>query len=527
VSWQVELLDAAGEALPREGGLWTAEEKTTVKVRVHGPPCTVWAASHPLPWRPELPGVELELPYAVGRLDLQVRGKDETRDLPLRVLPAGHKLGAALWSAMLADLEAWLAGVGVGVEAPAAVGVGVSGVSSAWLVQAVLPLLPALESALAAVLQEPRLVEEDRLTDVPLHRTRAADAETLAWLSSHPTQAAWLDPHRAVLLSGTPPHLPVRTTHDTVNHPANQHVAWVVQRVVARLREVARQLAKARHQELNQTATWALARAASLTEHADRLDRLRRTSWLREVRQQAASETAMLVVLDHPTYARLHQLARRVLSTALAPEEAELSAPVRPSFELYELWCFLELSRRLRGGLADLDLRWKMPDLRPLLRLDGRQPAMELIGANKDIEVRLDFQPHFRGYLSGPGRLGRVSLTAPRVPDLTLAARRGSHAAWVVFDAKYSSSAGGLGLAFESAHLYRDALSWPAYGGRPRAGLLLAPRVDPAAAIWSSSGFREAHGLGVLALRPGTDAEPSFLPWLRDALQLPALETIA
>ncbi|NOY27173.1 MAG: DUF2357 domain-containing protein, partial [Oligoflexia bacterium] len=347
----------------------------------------------------------------------------------------------------------------------------------------------------------------DRLEDLPLHRTRAADRETVAWLARRPREAGWLDPVRSLELSGPPPAVCQRVTRDTLDHPANRYVNWLIDRLVRRLAQTATALEAHTGSELNDTRSWVLARAAALRVWSDRLDRLRRRSFLRDLPKRPASEGAMLVVLDHPLYSRVHRLARRVLSARFALDSGPQAAATRPSFELYELWCFLAVQRVLNDHLGT-GFRWSHRGMDRLLCLDGTGGGAAFCATDGSRHLELLFNPTFASVLRPTPSHGRISLSSERRPDLVLSWTGPGVRRFVIFDAKYRAGAANLGDAMQSAHIYRDALRWPDRGGRCEGAWLLAPRRSEDADLWFQPAFHQDHGFGVLELRPGRIVGP-------------------
>ena len=489
--------------VPRRDGAWVLDESQRYQIRAPGGPCEARLAGRPIPWDKSLGGLRIQLPMAVGRMDLDLRRGGQRWLLPLQIRPAGHKLDEACWQALLGDLEGWLPGLVTGAEGPKVGQVGLSGVAAPLLAEAVLPLVPALERALRMLFEAPRMRVRDRLEEVPLHRTRAADRETTAWLCRHPKDAAWLDPDKSLELGSTPPNLPHRTTTDTLDHPANRHVAWLLLAVIRRLDETARALQGVSGSKLTDTQAWTHARASAMTQAAARLRRLHRRSFLRSLRPVPASESAMLVVMDQPLYARVHRLCRRVIATRFQLEAGPEASATRPSFDLYELWCFLAVKRALQAHLGP-SFTWQAKRLSKLLRLDSHGTGAVFTASNKGATLQLLFNPRFPSALSKVDRKGRQSISSERRPDIVLTWARGQVRRWLVLDAKYTVLSQNLGKALESAHIYRDALRWPAFGGRCAGAWLLAPQRTADADLWFQPGFHQEHGLGVLELRPGS-----------------------
>ena len=75
--------------------------------------------------------------------------------------------------------------------------------------------------------------------------------------------------------------------------------------------------------------------------------------------------------------------------------------------------------------------------------------------------------------------------------------------AWLCLDAKYRPGKKNLADAFESVHLYRDALHDSEFGGQCRTACLLAPASSEDTAVWFSDPFRAEFDTGIFQLTPG------------------------
>jgi hypothetical protein len=179
-------------------------------------------------------------------------------------------------------------------------------------------------------------------------------------------------------------------------------------------------------------------------------------------------------------------------------------AAVRPSFSIYELWCFLAISKQLRAALPDWS--WNSFGLRRLLDpvATGEGAILKGVGLKEElIEVR--FNPTFSSYFSRNGKI-RWSISGERRPDITVSYRPlDGEGQWIALDAKYRVGRKNLSDAFSSVHIYRDALRHEGYGGHCRAAILLSPASSEDTQEWFSKDFFEDYGTGVYELKPGLD----------------------
>lgn len=476
-----------------------------------------------LEWNLARDGFELEIPHSPGSFPL-LSLKTETGitlDFPVEILPREEKLSAEAWSAMLAELDTWLSGVTVGREIARHGEVSTIGVSAPWLVEALLPLLPALRKALKSILDEPRERSRTQSEDVPIHAVRRADSLTIRWLSRHPEAVAGM----RGLMEERPPLVPQRLAQETFDHPANRYLVWLVRRVSETLEQCAdklRELAKSDRARADESGwEWLLDKATSIDAEVEKLKGMQTRSFLRSLPPQTATEAALTVFQDDPRYARFHRLARPFLSPRFRLHDSENPrAAIRPSFEIYELWTFLAMERLLREALPEA--KWSQKGYGKLLDLGstggGATSTAILPGGSR---LELLFNLTFPGYLARR-ESGRFSLSKERRPDLVVTWKpRSGDATWVCLDAKYRVSAENLGDAFQSLHIYRDSLIYGAFGGKCRAGWLLVPAQAEACEEWFSAKFFEDYGLGAVQLTPGEPLPHELTARMLERLGLP------
>lgn len=369
--------------------------------------------------------------------------------------------------------------------------------------------MPALIRAVQVIVAAPRELSTSIREEVPLRAVRRASRETLCWLARHPATARAVDPWLAARMGFTDPWLPQQVGHEILDHPVNRYVAWLVRSVARVLRELAPALERAAGSKraLPDTPAWCQARAAAARSGAEALEATLRRTFLGKLTPMPATEAALLALHDDPIYARAHALARPFLSPRFRLDASAegTEAPVRPSFELYELWTFLAVQRALAESLPGWTWTWEGAPARELLAGfgDGASFTWQKDGAT----LRVEYNARFPGFLKKKDAK-RWSLSGERRPDLVISLQRpGGSAAWVCLDAKYRVSAEALADAFESLHIYRDSLRWEAFGGACRGGLLLAPAEVPPCEPWFADEFREKHGIGAWRLTPGDAAD--------------------
>lgn len=444
----------------------------------------------------------LRVGHSVGKTTLTFTSAHGAHCVPVDLRPCEAKLDLPAWTALLDDLKDWLPGLLVGLSEG---GLGASaqdGVPAGLVAAAVVPLVGALLDAAKAVLRAPKRREQESESERRMHAIRQAHPSTLRWLGRHPYAAAALGASPGPA-SVADPWVPLRVRTPTLDHPANRAVRWLLERVARHLRPVAHALRVAAQGEFDAVAAWCVGKAGELGAAADALDALVAQSFLARLTPEPPGAGALLTLADDPAYARVLRAARAILGARFSANDASgRPVPSRSSFELYELWCLLAIRRALdeAAGPAPWTHRTRRTNA-PLLAVDLH--GLTLQRALPDGVLVLHYNATFTSHLSAPGG-ERVALTGERRPDFVLGWQpHAGEPTWLVLDAKYRVQRTSLVEAFESLHVYRDGLRWPARGGRPRMGLLLVPTVAPACAPWADETFLDEHGFGLWELRPG------------------------
>ena len=473
-----------------------------------------WLGARALPRDDATGAFTMQIGQWVGSSTLCVTDDAGDVRLAVEVLPRAEKLDPAAWLALLNDLESWTPGLAVGLEGGGVGDVGNAGTTAPVLAAALLPLVPALVEAVRAIASAPREHAVPAREDIRLRNVRRAARDTLQWMARHPAAAAALDPWVAARAGAQDPYVPQNITQEALDHPVNRYLAWLITRVTHVLAKLAGELsaaATAVRGSRPDTADWCQARAIVAVRAADELRSLLRRTVFGALTPAPATEAALLAVQDDPAYARAHACARPFLSPRFRLPDAASPTPaaVRPSFDLYELWVFLAVQRALGEVLRDWTWKWHPQPRDALLAGLGVKSRFTAVRAD-GARIQLVFNLTFRGYLAGRDG-ARFSLSRERRHDLVLTyAPPAGAPTWMFLDAKYRVSRENLGDAFESAHLYRDSLRWPAFGGPCRGGLLLVPAMAKECEPWFEKGFREAYGIGVWRLTPGEPASAAL-----------------
>jgi hypothetical protein len=289
-------------------------------------------------------------------------------------------------------------------------------------------------------------------------------------------------------------------------------------RVISCLRDTATALEA--HSTEGMTSDWLKSRAGRLRNCADRLWRLWKGSFLSRLERMPPSEMVIQAVADDPIYARFHSLCRLFLSPrfSLNPE-AGLGAMTRPSYGIYEIWCFVALWQSLCHELQDW--QWETDRLERIFSLSGSGSGARVVWRGpKGQELELEFNPVFAGYFARKDQ-SRWSISGERRPDFVVKYKKGTEEVsgrWLCLDAKYRVGRQNLAEAMSSVHIYRDSLRYVGYGGRCCGAFLLSLNSSQECGAWFSDEFAGEHHVGVKELAPDTETNRSISRFICDVL---------
>ena len=526
----MQLVDQNNVMIPFSGGTFQIEEASTYRLIVGpGTAGRVWLGERELAWDATMGGAVLAPTHWVGRTVLKVETGGTFQLIDVEVRPRDEKVDEDEWGLLLADLESWVPAVTVGFEGGGQGEVGLHGAQAPSLAMALGPLLPRFIEALKVVVAAPREFPAIDEQSRRLHEIRRVSSGILRWTVRHP--ATWQHIRGEALPEEPEPSLPTEVTRSGIDHPVNRYVVWLVGRVAAAMESVVKTLRK---QSLVQsganddTGAWCVARACVIADGVAALTHVLRRSVLARLPPAPPTEAALLILVDDPIYARLHRLGRQFLRPhfKLPSDTGNCPAPVRPSYDLYELWCFLALRRSLGSSLRGA--AWNDEGLDSLRLINGTGEGAEcralLAGGG---ELRLLFNLTFPGWLSR-GSAPRWSISGERRPDIVVTYRSQECGfSWLCLDAKYRVSRSAIADAFSSAHIYRDALRWAAApgdasDGRNQGAVLLIPRMDEVCRPWFVPEFLSENSVGAFELSPGDGAAAGarVVEWIRQSLDI-------
>lgn len=442
----------------------------------------------------------------------------------LDVGPDPEKLGGKVFEHMVEDIRNLDAALLLGEE-PAGHRMGAIGPTDDPLVlfERLRSRREQLDATITAVCRDPATVLRPRRRFVPLREARRADLRTLRAALGNRGALGSLRAVRkpggnsaAGPLVGISPE-PIFDTpavERTVDSPANRAALLMLQALIRRAAELPERLRKHATSRESKTRT---ALAARLPERNALLKEMKHVFRVAERRLPFSSVTraeitaaGLNAVSAHPIYSRFWRTAWEALRPGVYGLERSDLLALAPTWEIYERWCFVALSKQLREWRP----KWKWTLL-------GRKGSdrRRLVGRSADRSETLTL--HLQSTFGNTPKNRGWAVSRQRRPDLLLTHRRnGRVTGFVVLDSKYTAK-NLLNEIGDTAHAYQDGLRWGREGLRPAATLIVAPTTsaveyDDYPWLADESYIRE-HRVGAVAMRP--DCGPP--DWLREFLLHP------
>ncbi len=328
-------------------------------------------------------------------------------------------------------------------------------------------------------------LRQDRRIVMP-HEARRLDVPAIRALARGPSGAA-IKGHNEGAYGKGGCRISVPFAEHTVDNAANRAMAAIVDRFLSRVSGLINCFSSVSVESMNPSAPKVGRRLHILGAMRKALLRVRRSKTLSTVTRAEITAAGLNVISAHPDYARAYQLAWKALRSGIHGDDVSELLPISPTWEIYERWCFLQVTRVLCSLHPNESWRFKFGSGVDDISVQGRV---------RDVTVEARLQAKFRAWDVTEGSACR-SLSAERIPDIVLTTESSRGRRFLILDAKYRASRSNVLDAMQSAHLYRDALLWKRE--RPWMSLLLIPRRG--AAVWlEEEGFQTQFRIGTVEL---------------------------
>jgi len=379
-----------------------------------------------------------------------------------------------------------------------------------------------LRRVVEAIARRPRRILKREDACVELSRIRAADDRSLSWLLAHPDELTPVNlpnvPAGAqVLHRQMAGHLPTRiqTTRRLVSHDVyeNRLLKHFLRRLNRVLRRTQARLAET-EQDSNRVdepvRRLARRRLGELKGYRHIVYNLLDLDFLQEVGPLRRFRPVTQALRRDPFYARFYTLYRQ-FERAITPfDGAPFRLSLEKTWQLYEYWCFFQVISALRTLVGD-GLEF---DARSLLQSHADRVSLALPKAEVQINKRLKvfFQKSYEYY--SKRKVGTYSHKMR--PDISIEVDDGDgHVERVILlDPKYRVSKPSINQAMDDLHRYKDAIVGPEGQHLVTTALVLCPDAERAKPLYFQGDYIRAHGLGAIALRPGSDGGVDNVPAL-------------
>lgn len=394
--------------------------------------------------------------------------------------------------------------------------------------------IDTLEQIVAAIARRPRHMLRAEERTLPYYAaTRATGPDILKSFRTGSIRAEQGTPSRlpASLRGFLPAHLRVQRRRSSADLPEHRQMRACLRAWSSWLSAVADMLAEVDPKEDGAARTVRMAWAARCRKLGRRLARMAHLSPFSEAGEAPPRLLLSALFRNDPDYRRFFRLWQDMNLGIASVFGDFLNLPLARTFELYELWCFMRLTRAAIDEYGAEGFQ-----IADLFISDGAG-ALTIAAGTATVRVgkgwKFCFQKRYREYWIEPD--GRGSFSRDMTPDIALEpATVTSGDRIIVLDAKYRIDAG-LNEALNSIHTYRDALVREGAGGGTSgivgAAYLLTPHIPEIAGEYRGTPmparlfhpeYRSAFRFGAMSLRPGMTAGE-----LRTALRAIAADAAA
>lgn len=342
----------------------------------------------------------------------------------------------------------------------------------------------------------------------PIDQTRRVDIVSMRSISRNPSALCAMGRIDAPVTSCKRPMVDNPRRDQTLNTPPNQRVKIIIHQLTVLCNDLERQLRAAASACVDDVAM--LSRLCGMVDDLlilrQRVQRMARAQFLEGVEFRGTGSAATSAMARHPAYARFELLTGRVLRPRLlAATDGVSSLWLRPTYELYEYWCFFTVADVLMGLMPHL--KWKSSLCQaPDGLLVAVPDECEVSAATEGRTIRLIFQKTFPAYTPQLAEGNQpFSVSAERRPDIILEVADSAGYRMLALDAKYRCSRSSLHEALGSMHVYRDSLRVSGKNNKLAGAFILTPAHELGARHYYNASYRDIFCIGAFDLSPSVE----------------------
>ena len=335
------------------------------------------------------------------------------------------------------------------------------------------------------------------------------------WLALHsrPAIATWISggPLAKTFCGVTPTSLPSHRVEKSFDTPENRFVKYALQQLLELVRDVTRKLSKEYRASRKGAREWEVVLEEMLL----------RPFW-RQIGDCVAQPYSM-AFYERSGYRDfiqvIHELELALAFDPLFDFIDPTSGDLKPIWELYEFWCYIQLHdilRSLSGSAGDPPLQSLIAERRLTTTLRSGDAGRTRFKWEHSVGGEIEVELHYTKWTlpkHHPDKLWEGSYSTKFRPDYSLVIKSHGQSHWVHFDAKYrvsASSSAGASRTYrtediDTMHMYRDAI----LGTRGSYVLFPGDSVEPTLFIrHASNDYRTSFpgpSVGAFPLCPSAD----------------------
>ncbi|NHN34409.1 DUF2357 domain-containing protein [Paenibacillus agricola] len=335
-----------------------------------------------------------------------------------------------------------------------------------------------LASLIRQVVAQPTRVLQAREQQMRRDRVKTVDSQTMGWLERNRRRSA----------SGTVPEI-MRSSirEDSYNTYENR----VIKRSLVELRHLLKLYGKASPGESATTAEL----------YADKVGYWLREPFFKQVTPYGGAIRISQVFRKHPVYQQCYQWFERLYKHGDERIGLQYSYPLKETFALYEIWCYMQLVKvfREKGMLKNSSRLFQTTHEGLFLHFAENKESVVHLTNGMRIYYQRVYQynsPHF------------YTFTQMMKPDIVI--ETGDHL--YVLDPKYRVPAN-LGTALGEMHKYRDGILLRRNDERAVQNVFILTPVQSDELRYFAADFQDRYKMGAIGLTPGGDMS-SLRDWV-------------
>lgn len=326
----------------------------------------------------------------------------------------------------------------------------------------------SLSTMIRHVIEQPTRVLQTRERHMRRDRVKTVDAQTLAWLERNSGRSA---------VGIIPETVKSSAREDSYNSYENR----LLKQQLVELRHLLKLYGKASPVEY----------AIRVEAYADKVGYWLRDPFFKQVTPYQGLRRISQVFRKHPVYRQCYQWFDRLYKHGKERIGMSYNYPLRETFALYEIWCYMQLVKlfREKGLLKDSSGLFRTRREGVFLHFAEHNESVVQLKNGMRLSYQRVFQnnsPHF------------YTVTQRMVPDIVIDAEDRLY----ILDPKYRV-ANNLGTALGEMHKYKDGILLRRNDERAVQSVYILTPVQSDELRYFTADFHDKYNMGAVSLMPG------------------------